>query len=44
MANNFVGAPSLRGAFCMRRTLAVRRVSGVVHARTLCNCAREPLE
>ena len=28
----------------MRRTLAVRRVSGVVHARALRNFAREPLE
>ena len=28
----------------MRRTLAVRRVSVVVHARALRNCAREPLQ
>ena len=28
----------------MSRTLAVRRVSRVVHARALCNCARELLE
>ena len=32
-------APSLRGAFFMRRTLAVRRVSVVVHTRALRNCA-----
>ena len=28
----------------MRRALAVRRISGVVHARALCNRAREPLQ
>ena len=32
-------APSLRGAFFMRRMLTVRRVSGVVHALALLDCA-----
>ena len=36
--------PSLRGALLMRSTLAVRRVSGVLHARILCNRARGQLQ
>ena len=44
MAIYYCRLPSLRGALLMRRTLAVRRFSGVVHARVLCNRAREPLQ
>ena len=36
--------PSLRGALCTRYALALRRVSGVVHPRALCNCALETLQ
>ena len=37
-----VQATSVTRCIYIRRALAVRRVIGVVHARTLYNCAREP--